>query len=153
MKGVGREGLAAELAGLSSLPMEVLQLRWRKLFGRDPPSHTSRSLLIRAVAYRLQESTLGGLKPQTRRMLARHAGKAGTVAVVATAAPTLSAGTRLVREWRGTTYQVIVVEKGVLFHGQRYASLSEVARIITGCRWSGPRFFGLTGKDTVRGEP
>jgi hypothetical protein len=135
--------------------MEALQQRWRKLFGRDPPSHTSRSLLIRAVAYRLQEHRLGGLKPQTRRMLARHAGKTRTGPAVATQAPTLSPGTRLVREWQGTTHQVLVLEKGVLFRGQRCASLSQVACIITGTRWSGPRFFGLIGKnkDESHGKP
>jgi hypothetical protein len=49
----------------------------------------------------------------------------------------------LVREWRGISHQVSVLEKGFCFRGKRYRSLSEVAREITGTRWSGPLFFGL----------
>ncbi len=56
---------------------------------------------------------------------------------------TLPPGTRLVREWHGRPYTVEVLESGFLCDGQRYRSLSEVARAITGARWSGPRFFGL----------
>jgi hypothetical protein len=49
----------------------------------------------------------------------------------------------LVREWRGVNHQVTVMDQSVLFRGQQYRSLSEVARTITGVRWSGPLFFGL----------
>ena len=147
MTGVKREGLAAEaVAGLSSLSTHALQQRWKKLYDRAPPAHTSRSLLIRAVAFRLQENASGGLKPQVRRMLAQHPGGTPMVATVASARP-LSPGTRLVREWQGTTHQVLVLDDGVLYRGRRYASLSEVARIISGSRWSGPRFFGLTARN------
>jgi hypothetical protein len=52
-------------------------------------------------------------------------------------------GTRLIREWHGQTHLVDVLEKGMLYQGRTYRSLSEVARVITGARWSGPRFFGL----------
>jgi hypothetical protein len=55
----------------------------------------------------------------------------------------LRPGTVLVREWHGVGHQVTIIEQGVLFRGERYRSLSEVARLITGARWSGPRFFGL----------
>ena len=53
------------------------------------------------------------------------------------------AGTRLVREWQGTLHEVIVLDRGYLWKGKTYRSLSEIARSITGARWSGPRFFGL----------
>jgi hypothetical protein len=67
-----------------------------------------------------------------------------------TAAPVrvLKPGTRLLREWQGVTHEVIVLEDGVLFRGKRHRSLSEVARAITGSRWSGPRFFGLRAPTT-----
>jgi DUF2924 family protein len=52
-------------------------------------------------------------------------------------------GALLVRQWGGVDHEVTVLEKGVLFHGKRHRSLSEVARVITGSRWSGPLFFGL----------
>ncbi len=112
--------------------------------------------MVRAVAYKMQEKVLGGLKPQTRRVLARltedaSAGRPFTNS----AAPKLSPGTRLVREWQGVTHQVLVLEDGVLFRRQHFRSLSEVARLITGSRWSGPRFFGLnpTARDKVHAKP
>ena len=58
-------------------------------------------------------------------------------------ATSVKPGTRLLREWHGVTYEVTVTEDGVLFKGKKYQSLSEVARIITGTKWSGPLFFGL----------
>jgi hypothetical protein len=67
--------------------------------------------------------------------------RAGTEA--GSASPHAPAGTVLVREWHGVGHQVRVLEEGVLYRGERYRSLSEIARLITGTRWSGPRFFGL----------
>ncbi len=58
------------------------------------------------------------------------------------------AGTILIREWRGTAHRVTMLDAGVSFNGKRYRSLSEVARAITGSRWSGPRFFGLRSQVT-----
>ncbi len=97
-----------------------------------------------AIAYRLQEKTLGGLKPSTRRRLQRvatdaAAGRAGNTASERRIKP----GVVLLREWHGVTHQVTVLADGVRLRGQRYRSLSQVARVITGARWSGPRFFGL----------
>src|SRR5437868_14771844 len=71
-----RESLAAEIAGLQSLDVTRLKTRWRTLYGREAPARFSRELLIRAVAYRLQERALGGLKPATRRMFQRVAADA-----------------------------------------------------------------------------
>jgi hypothetical protein len=55
----------------------------------------------------------------------------------------LKAGTALVREWHGVIHRVTVLDDGFDFHGERFRSLSEIARKITGVRWSGPLFFGL----------
>ena len=55
----------------------------------------------------------------------------------------LKPGLRLVREWRGETHTVLVLEDGFEWNGERRRSLSAIAREITGTRWSGPRFFGL----------
>lgn len=49
------------------------------------------------------------------------------------------------RTWHGRTINVSVEEDGFLFEGRRYASLTRIARVVTGAAWSGPRFFGLTG--------
>lgn len=137
--------LASELAGLSGLDRTALVEQWRSLYGTEPPAYISRSLLIRAIAYRLQENALGGLKPSTRRFLAQVAENASTGRQAPASPSTIKPGTQLLREWHGVTHEVIVREDGVTYAGKNYRSLSEVARTITGARWSGPRFFGLKG--------
>lgn len=140
-----RERLAAEMAGLSHLSADDLRRRWADLFGHPPP-RLGNGLLAAAIAHRLQERVLGGLKPSARRALAQAAGNiaAGRAAV---AAPVVRAGTRLIRQWHGEVHEVWVLEDGVSYCGRRYRSLSQVARAITGVRWSGPRFFGLKGRE------
>jgi Protein of unknown function (DUF2924) len=136
--------LADEIAGLSGKTTADLKGHWHALFGVEPPPRISRDLLVRAVAYRIQENTLGGLKPSTHRLLARVAADASARRPIeVTAEPTLKPGTVLLREWHGTEHQVIVREEGIAFQGKTYKSLSEVARRITGTNWSGPLFFGL----------
>ena len=136
--------LSSELAGLPALGPERLKERWRTLCGTEPPPRISEDLLRRAVAYWLQERALGGLKPSTRRLLQRVAEDARPhCSSSAMLRRKLSPGAILIREWRGTSHQVTVLEDGVLFGGKRHRSLSEVARKITGNRWSGPLFFGL----------
>ncbi len=55
----------------------------------------------------------------------------------------LKPGSHLIREWRGEVHRVTVLDDGFDYRGTRYASLSQIARAITGARWSGPLFFGL----------
>jgi len=138
---------ASEIAALAEATPVDLKCRWRVLYGTEPPSRISRDLLTRAVAYRIQEKALGGLKPSTRRLLAKVAAEASARRpILATTALTLTPGTVLLRDWRGTQHQVIVREHGVEFQGRRYKSLSQVAHRITGSKWSGPLFFGLKAK-------
>ncbi len=114
------------------------------LYGTEPPRRISRDLLVRALVYRIQEQALGGLKPSTRRLLAKVAADASDRRPIRAAPePTLKPGTVLLREWHGTQHQVIVREDGIVFLGKTYKSLSQVARRITGTKWSGPLFFGL----------
>jgi hypothetical protein len=141
---VSGDELAGQLAGLPALPRAALQDRWRTLHGAEPPSRLSRALLVRVIAYRLQEQALGGLKPTTRRWLAQAADDVVKARATTRQPPRkIMPGTKLLREWQGLTHEVTVLEDGLLFRGQRYRSLSEVARVITGSRWSGPLFFGL----------
>lgn len=135
--------LASELAGLSHLDRPALVKRWRQVCDCEPPFNISRSLLLQALAYRMQEKALGGLKPATKRLLKKITQEHATGRQVAIPAHTIRPGTRLLREWHGTTYEVSVTEDGVQFQGKRYRSLSEVAYSITGVKWSGPLFFGL----------
>jgi Protein of unknown function (DUF2924) len=139
--------LAREIAALAEATTADLKSRWRALYGSEPAHRISRDLLIRALAYRIQEQALGGLKPSTRRLLAKVAADASARRPIQVApAPTLAPGTVLLRDWHGTQHQVIVRENGIEFQGKQYKSLSQVARRITGARWSGPLFFGLKGE-------
>lgn len=138
-----REGFARELVGLSDLPLDILRQRWQDLFGLAPPPRLGRSLILRAVAHRLQEKHLGGLKPAVARQLDRAAQNLAAGRTPATVASAIKPGTRLLRDWQGVTHEVIVLDQGVRYQGQTWRSLSEVARAITGARWSGPKFFGL----------
>jgi hypothetical protein len=142
-----REKLNAEITALQSLDVRRLKTRWRTLYGTEAPARFSRDLLIRAVAYRMQERALGGLKPAARRLFQRVAAAAHVrrpVKVVPLRA--LEPGAILIREWNGVKYKVVVLEDGFSFHEQHYRSLSAVARFITGSRWSGPLFFGLKNR-------
>ncbi|MDO8430926.1 MAG: DUF2924 domain-containing protein [Candidatus Binatus sp.] len=140
----GSRERAGDPVGLSKLATDDLRERWRQLYGAGPPARINRPLLIRGIGYRLQENAHGGLKPATHRLLERvvEAAVAG-LEVIVTPKRSARPGTMLVREWHGITHQVTVLDEGVLYAEQRYRSLSEVARLITGCRWSGPLFFGL----------
>jgi hypothetical protein len=141
---IGREALASEIASLLKRDIDELRECWKAMFGKAPSHDISRSFLTRAIAYRLQEKAFGGLKPSTQRLLAEFAQDGANESALA-AAPSriVRPGAVLVREWRGISHQVSVLEKGFSFGGKRYRSLSEVAREITGTRWSGPLFFGL----------
>jgi hypothetical protein len=140
----GPEKLAQDLKDLETQSDDELKERWRKFYGTEPPRKIHCSLLIAAIAYRMQENALGALKPSARRHLLRVAGNVPD-GRRARGYPGLSPkpGTVLVRDWGGVTHQVKVLEDGILFRSKRYKSLSEVARVITGSRWSGPLFFGL----------
>jgi hypothetical protein len=139
-----RDARRAEITGLAKASIKNLRQRWQTLYGKEPSAHIGRSFLIRSIAYRLQEEVFGGLKPSTRRLLARVAEE--TAAGRSPKSPRVrkaETGTILVREWQGAAHRVTVLREGVSFKGKRYRSLSEVAREITGSHWSGPRFFGL----------
>ncbi len=139
--------VAASLAVLQSLSNDDLRRRWTEVSRRSPPKHTSRDMLLRGLAYRLQEKALGGLKPATKRRLSKLAGQLEAGADPQAPAPRrVKPGARLLREWRGEMHHVTVVDKGFEYRGRPYRSLSVIAREITGTRWSGPRFFGLTDR-------
>src|SRR3984893_4486726 len=132
---------------LSRLPkLDIYELRkeWRFLYKTDVSPHLSGELLIRAVAYRIQEVALGGLRPEPQRQL-RHIAQElkQTGGAAKRFRPQLKPGTQLMREWQGRTYEVVVLDDGFSWQGTRCNSLSAIARKITGTAWSGPLFFGL----------
>jgi hypothetical protein len=124
-----------QVRALEDLGLEPLRAEWRARFGA-PPGLRSVDLLRRLLAWKIQTGAYGDLDAGLRRrvrtgvMVRKNDGQVGQ-------------GARLVREWQGRRYEVDVVEGGFVQGGARYASLSQVARAITGTRWNGPRFFGL----------
>ena len=138
------EGLSAQIENLRNLSLEELDQTWRDLFSSERPRRVCGDLLIKALGYRLQEKALGGLKPSIRRLLERRGRNGSERGASAEPVRTrLKAGSVLVREWHGVAHRVAVLDDGFDFQSERFRSLSEIARKITGVRWSGPLFFGL----------
>jgi hypothetical protein len=139
-----------EIGSLEDLPTHELKIAWRRLYRSEPPRCLPRDLMIRALAYRMQERAHGGLAPAARRKLrslvAEIEAKGARVFDPGVA---LKPGARLVREWARRTHTVIVLEDGFDYDGERYLSLTKIAAKITGAHWSGPRFFGI-GKRRTR---
>jgi hypothetical protein len=130
------------LATVGSLDYDDLKARYQELFGLAPPPRLSQDLLRRALAYRIQADWLGGLPPKIEKLLLSSSSPRAL-----NRHRTLEPGSQLVREWQGELHVVDVIEAGYRWNGERYTSLSAVAREITGTRWSGPRFFGLAGNE------
>jgi hypothetical protein len=116
--------------------------------GGEPPSHLPRWLLMKVLAYRLQSEAFGDLDKSIRRIL-RSAAEDGVGAPFDRRAPQtregvgLKAGALLVREWNGRLERVMILEQGFAWNGQTFASLSQIAKAMTGTNWNGHRFFGL----------
>lgn len=141
-----------QIADLQNLSHEQLCSLWRTLYGKDPTA-SNRRYLTKRLAYRIQEIAYGGLSEKARRTMdeildlhgfdenggsmdsrrAERKRKAGVPV----------AGTRLVREWNGHTYEVTVIHGGFEYEGRRFKSLTAIATAITGTHWNGRAFFGL----------
>lgn len=143
------ERLEVEIAALPKMNLTQLQAKWRLALKQAPPPHIRKPLLVPLLAYKLQEQAYGGLRPEVKRRLRElatgfHRDSRKTTAQC-TGPLRFKAGTRLIRQWEGKTHHVTVGEAGFEYNGERYKSLSAIARLITGTRWSGPLFFGLKG--------
>ena len=145
------ESLAARLAALPDLPTPRLKEVWAAAWDAPPPKGARRRFLMLGIAWQWQARIGGGFSRQMVRRLAalertfredRRIDPDGLPA-----RPRLLPGTRLVRDWRGERHEVHVVEKGYIWRGKTHASLSAVARAITGTRRNGPAFFGLRDGD------
>lgn len=146
------DSVLKQIAGLKDLSHDELCQLWKTLYGKDPVS-SNRPHLVKQLAYRIQELAHGGLSENAHRMMdeildtngfdenggnqatrrTEKKRKAGMPVV----------GTRLVREWNGATYEVIVVHGGFEYEGKRYRSLTAITKVITGTHWNGRAFFGL----------
>jgi hypothetical protein len=128
---------------LEDMPPAQLRAAWREHFKKPSPD-ISVVLLRRGIAWRIQSRVQGGLPNSTIQAIdkaCKQLEKTGTAASGRDLR--VKVGTKLVREWHGKTYHVLVLEHGFEHDGRQYESLSQIARAITGAHWSGPRFFGL----------
>jgi hypothetical protein len=138
-KPVSPEAIAAEISRLSGLPLKQLKAAWAEEFRREAPKGMWKDLLLRTLAWRLQERALGGHDRATLRLLEEYAkSKPGDQRC-----QRLKTGTVLIRDFEGTRYTVTIMLSGFIWQEKTYSSLSAIARIITGTNWNGPRFFGL----------
>jgi hypothetical protein len=139
--------LASQLEALPKMERKVLQALWLELFGKPPSPAMRREMLVPILNYRLQEKALGGLKASTAkrlRSLAEDLSQGRKLTSSPTTRPKI--GTRFVREWEGKLHEVTTLASGYEYDNRTYRSLSEIAREITGTRWSGPAFFGLKSR-------
>jgi hypothetical protein len=140
------EALEREIAALPKMNIDQLQAKWRQRLKEPVPMHVRKQLFVPILAYKLQEQAYGGLKPEIRRQIEKIAvayRRDPKGAPRLDIAQSIKPGTRLLRHWNGQTHYVTVIEQGFEYEGERYKSLSVIARKITGTRWSGPAFFGV----------
>ena len=143
-----QELVTTELAKLPGCSIHTLRERWRALFRGKPPPAFGPDLLRRSIAQKIQEDAYGKLSAMAQRELNRIVASLGKNLTARIDLPRrIKAGAVLVRDWKGTAHRVTVAEKGFSYQERTYASLSEIAREITGTQWNGPRFFGLRPSD------
>jgi hypothetical protein len=144
----------AQIKELLKLSRMQLLEKWQALYNRAAPKGIRRELLVPLLTYRIQEIAYGGLKPSTLSELRRiareieHAPRGSEISM----RRKIKSGSRLIRHWNGRAHEVLVTDTGFEYSGSSYRSLSQIARNITGTRWSGPLFFGLkAGKKAPNG--
>ena len=142
-----------ELDRLPVMPIVQLRARFREVFRSDPPEAFGPDLLRRSIAHRIQEKAYGGLSRSAQRLLDQmmkaYAAKPGGKIVLPRR---IKPGSVLVRAWKGKSHRVTVLADGFVYDGDTYSNLSEIAVLITGTRWNGPRFFGLRSKTQENDE-
>lgn len=133
--------LKTELKWLEKAPRAELQAEWERIFGIKPPHRCSMDVLRGNLALHLQGGLSEATQARLRELYAHY--KANPNYRPHAYTPDIKPGTKLLREWRGNVYEVMVLDKGYEFKGHLHTSLSEITRLITGTRWNGKRFFGI----------
>ena len=145
--------IAERLTELSSFSKTALCGLWKQLFNASPDPKLRKDLMIPILGYRMQEQAFGSLNSNVRSRLSKLAVSLETEPnSTISPAPAIKPGTRLVRQWSDQVHLVNVEAKGYEYRGIRYQSLSEIARLITGTRWSGPLFFGIKASPTKKSK-
>jgi hypothetical protein len=135
--------ISERLLTLPHLQKTALVQLWQELFSTDPPEGMRKELLVQFLAYRLQEEEFSELSDRSHRRIKKLADSIDASTRSVSPKLAIKPGTRLMRQWKNQVHVVNVEEGNYEYKGARYESLSEIARLITGTRWSGPLFFGL----------
>lgn len=136
---MARQSLEEQLDAIEAMTADDLKAEWRRMH-RSPPPAISRGLLALALGYQSQCKAMGKMSATSREVLRSSKAAGGRLASIPN-------GARLMRSWNGQTYIVETGEDGTIrWNNREWRSLSEVARAITGTRWSGPAFFGMRDK-------
>lgn len=135
-----------DVSSLDKMNIAELRRAWMRQLAEPLPPLRAPELLRRELAWRLEARIYGDIDARLRLRLDRHGKPSNQRSKQQVRTAATPAGTTLVREWDGIPYSVVVLKDGYLFEGETFRSLSQIARQITGVRWSGPRFFGLQGK-------
>ena len=142
--------LEQQRAELPVMSPAQLRAKWRDCW-RKPAPDIGPDLLRRGIAWKLQSRVHGYLPNHIKRELERAAKCLRRGEELASSSrPSLKAGTRLVRQWQGRVHQVLVLDDGYEYDAKRFNSLTQIATAITGTHWSGPTFFGLKKRKSVR---
>jgi len=144
---IQRNEITAEIETIRSMNKAQLRARWKELFRKDVPAALTKDLLARMIAYRVQERAFGGLDHATEKLLESYANGKPT-----DPSRYLKSGTVVMREYQGVRHTVTIVDGSYLWNEKKYASLSTIAKEITGTSWNGPRFFGLRENTTQHSE-
>lgn len=140
-------GIERQIVQIEEMSLTQLRVAWLKRFRTEPPKLKGRDFYVRVLCFRLQAERYGDHSPDVKRKLRDMAALlAKDPKATLFPNPRLKAGIVLTRTFRGTVHQVMVQTEGYLYQGRVFATLSEVARHITGTNWSGPRFFGIEAR-------
>jgi hypothetical protein len=137
------ENIDDRIEALHKWSREELFAEWTRLCKNRPSIRTGKGMLIWAIAFRWQELAYGGLNTEDQKLLDSLARAYQKNPASLTTDLQIKQGTRLRRLWNGKVYEVTAEREGFSYDGQRYRSLSEIARLITNTRWNGRVFFGL----------
>jgi Protein of unknown function (DUF2924) len=115
-----------------------VKAQWERTFASDVPRQLGIDLRTALLVQGIQEKGLGSAYKVLDRKIQSSLDKTEKALLTKSS---LAIGTRLIRGWQGVNHEVQVVNRGFVYRATKYQSLSEIARLITGTRWSGPRFF------------
>jgi hypothetical protein len=135
--------ITEQIQHLPSLKRDQLIPLWNQHFQTSPPKTLRKELMVPLLGYRMQERLHGGLSLHARNRLKQIAAGLPKGPRIASQIVAPHEGTRILRQWHGEMHEVRCADDGLFYRGEKYSSLSRIAFVITGTKWSGPAFFGV----------